>query len=78
MADDVKDTFKVSQEILGKFLSGSWGRSRLAQSMMEPIRRRRYGGPYDVCAECGKRHWELADVSAHSKEDCAVYAVMES
>jgi len=79
MADGTKKTLsQATPEVLEAYLANPGARSRLAQAMVEPIRRRRYGGPWEVCPKCGKPHWEPDDASKHFDDECAVYAVMES
>ena len=50
----------------------------LAKAMIDPIRRRRFGGPWGMCNECGKPHWEPEDAVSHTDEECCVHQVMES
>ena len=73
----VKDNLFKS-EIIEKFLANPQARNKLAQSMVEPLRRRRYGGPWEVCKKCDMALWEPADVEKHSEEQCLLYFVMES
>jgi hypothetical protein len=69
---------KLDPDLISKLVNSnsSDGRTKLAMAMIEPIRRRRYGGPWSVCDECGCPQWEKEDV--HTDDDCVVYRVMES
>ena len=76
LKDEFEKLGKLSPEKMMDKLSPA--KLKLAQAMIEPIRRKRHGGPWGMCKECGKPHWEPEDVEKHTDEECCIYGVMES
>ena len=73
--NEIDEEFK--QKIISEYLKSSTGRSKLAQAMIAPLKRRMWHPqPKYYCVKCDMR-WNDDDY-AHSDEDCATYFVTES